>query len=356
MLEPDLIETRSGKTGRITLNRPAALNAMTHAMVRRMARILSEWEADPTITLILVDGAGDKAFCAGGDVAALYAAGKAGRFEEVIAFWRDMYALDAQIAELKTPYIAFMDGITMGAGVGVGAHGAHRVVTERTMLALPECGIGLVPDVGASYLLAALPEGLARLIALTGARLRGADCVALGLADYRIESGQKAEVIAKLLASGDVAGMFERLLAPGRSDILAREAKAEAAFAGSDPTRMRQRLERLGEDWAQKAAQSLGAGSPTSQALTLKLLHQSREDRDLRRCLDRDLQATTFCLTQGDFLEGVRAAIIDKDHRPSWTLVGLEQAPATVSVPTAAFAGREVRVDATRARHRAPRS
>ncbi len=326
MLEPDLIETRKGNTGRITLNRPAALNAMTHDMVRRMARILSEWEADPTITLILVDGAGDKAFCAGGDVAALYAAGKAGRFEEVIAFWRDMYALDAQIAELKTPYVALMDGITMGAGVGIGLHGAHRVVTERTMFALPECGIGLVPDVGASYLLAALPEGLARLIALTGTRLGGSDCVALGLADCQIPSGHKTEAIAMMLGSGNLDTLSEISTGSTENELLGREAQVEDAFAGSDPTSMRECLDEISADWARKASRALSAGSPTAQALTIKLLDQARKDRNLRRCLDRDLQATTFCLTLGDFLEGVRAAIIDKDHRPSWRSLAAEPA------------------------------
>ncbi|WP_417524430.1 enoyl-CoA hydratase/isomerase family protein [Marinovum sp.] len=318
MLEPDLIETRKGNTGRITLNRPAALNAMTHDMVRRMARILSEWEADPTITLILVDGAGDKAFCAGGDVAALYAAGKAGRFEEVIAFWRDMYALDLQIAELKTPYVAFMDGITMGAGVGIGAHGAHRVVTERTMFALPECGIGLVPDVGASYLLAALPEGIARYIALTGARLRGADCVALGLADHLIAAADKAELIASLVAAGgpDPLSQLPPPAEPGEIHDVADQ--VTTALAGLDVHRMVGQLEALSAGWAQRAAKALRAGSPTSQGLALRLLQQARDDRDLRRCLARDLEAATYCLKSGDFLEGVRAAIIDKDKMPTW--------------------------------------
>jgi enoyl-CoA hydratase len=153
----EIIIRREGRAGRITLNRPQALNALTYGMVKAIDAALKDWEGDASIDLVVIDGTGDKAFCAGGDVQDLYWAAKQGDFEAGRDFWRDEYPLNARIARYPKPYVALMDGIDMGGGVGVSVHGSHRIVTERTMVALPECAIGLIPDVGSSYVLARAP-------------------------------------------------------------------------------------------------------------------------------------------------------------------------------------------------------
>lgn len=317
MLEPEVKETKAGAAARITLNRPKALNALTREMVLRMSRILSEWEADPGVRLIVADAAGDKAFCAGGDVARLYAEGTAGNNAYCTDFWAENYALNAQIAGLSTPYVALMDGIVMGGGVGISAHGAHRVVTERTVLAMPECGIGLVPDVGASHLLARAPEGLARLIALTGLRLGPADCIALGLADSFVPSDQLPALTSALMEAADASLIAAFSEPPGPGTLPDPQAAAET-FAGQLPEAIAERLEQNRQDWAQNAAAALRRASPISLQLTLKLLDAARQDSSLLRCLARDLNAASYCLAEGDFLEGVRAAIIEKDRKPNW--------------------------------------
>ncbi len=317
MLEPEITETKAGAAARITLNRPKALNALTRGMVQRMSRVLSEWEADPAVTLIVVDAVGGRAFCAGGDVARLYAEGTAGNFAYCTGFWAENYALNAQIAELGTPYVALMDGIVMGGGAGISAHGRHRVVTERTVLAMPECGIGLVPDVGASHLLARAPEGLARLVALTGVRLGAADCIALGLADSFVPSDRLPALVGALMEAAD-AGPIAQFSTPPGPGTLPDPEDAAAMVAGPSPAALAARLERRPEAWALDAAAALRRASPRSLRLTLDLLDAARHCPSLRRCLERDLDATSYCLTEGDFLEGVRAAIIDKDRKPNW--------------------------------------
>ena len=316
--QPQLVVSQQGTARRVTLNRPEALNALTFDMVRGLARILAEWDADPEVTLILLDASGEKAFCAGGDVGRLYIEGRDGNTDFCATFWKENYDLNAQIAGLATPFVAFMDGIVLGGGVGISSHGAIRVVTERTMLAMPECGIGLVPDVGVSALLAKLPEALAKYVALTGLRLSGVDCIGLGLADWPVPSARMDALAEVLMCAGDAGPLESYTMAAEQSGLGDISAAVELAFAGQDVSKMQAKLAEQPGNWAERALKSLEGGSPTSQALTLAMLKIARTDNDLRRCLDRDLRAATYCMEHGDFLEGVRAAIIDKDRAPQW--------------------------------------
>lgn len=318
MSEPEFLISQKGSARRFTLNRPKALNALTSGIVAEMSKALKEWEEDPSVSLIVLDAVGDKAFCAGGDVARLYTEGRAGNTDYCTTFWKENYALDAQIAELKTPFVALMDGIVMGGGVGISAHGTNRVVTERTVFAFPECGIGLIPDVGASYLFASVAPGLAAYVTLTGLRLNGADCLELDLADVFVPSDRLAELTEALMTAGDTGPLETFKESAEQSKLPALSVEIERVFEAQDLASITNALNQSSAEWAGKAKAAIDRGSPTSLALTLALLSAARSDRDLRRCLDRELKAAAYCLVEGDFLEGVRAAIIDKDRSPAW--------------------------------------
>ncbi|MEH6360836.1 MAG: enoyl-CoA hydratase/isomerase family protein, partial [Amylibacter sp.] len=205
----DLIVRKTGKAGHVTLNRPKALNALTHQMCLDLELAMIDWVGDDDVGLLLIEAAGKKAFCAGGDIVSIYNAGKSGQVENALKFWRDEYRLNHAISTYSKPYVAIMDGIVMGGGVGISAHGSHRVVTERTMFAMPECAIGLIPDVGGTYLLGKMPGSCGEYAGVTGARLTGADCIYAGLADYFVPSDKLDDLKAALLDAGDVAVLQE---------------------------------------------------------------------------------------------------------------------------------------------------
>src|SRR5215208_241433 len=202
MAEAELLCERRGAAGLVTLNRPQALNALTHAMVLALSRALDAWADDPAVTRIVVTGAGERAFCAGGDIRHLYDLGKAGRHEEALRFWRDEYPLNVRIKRYPKPYVSLIDGICMGGGVGVSLHGSHRVAGDRYLFAMPEVGIGFFPDVGATYALPRLPGQTGMYLALTGERVRRADAVMLGLATHAVPSGN-IEGLRQALIAGD---------------------------------------------------------------------------------------------------------------------------------------------------------
>src|SRR3954462_5583849 len=204
MAEAELLCERRGPAGLVTLNRPQALNALTHGMVLALSRALEEWAGDPGVTRIVVTGAGERAFCAGGDIRHLYDLGKAGRHQEALRFWRDEYPLNVRIKRYPKPYVALIDGIVMGGGVGISLHGSHRVAGDRYQSAMPEVGIGFFPDVGATYALPRLPGETGTYLALTGDRVRGADALAFGLATHAVPSAALAEVRAALIDGAPV--------------------------------------------------------------------------------------------------------------------------------------------------------
>ncbi|MGI6246411.1 MAG: enoyl-CoA hydratase/isomerase family protein [Pseudochelatococcus sp.] len=320
---------RSGTLGRIHLNRPKALNSLTLDMVRLIAGALDRFETDAQVAAVLITGEGERAFCAGGDIRALYDGGPensaAGRL-----FWREEYVVNARIRRYAKPYVALMDGIVMGGGVGVSAHGSHRVVTDRTRLAMPETGIGFFPDVGGTWLLSRGRAGAGRseigtYLALTGEQIGGADAIHAGLADHFVPAGglpTLVERLSALPASADaavVAQVIETVTAPAEPGPVERNAATiDAAFAFDTVEEIFAALAASGDDFARKTLATLQTRSPTSLKLALRLLRLAREDATLEQTLEREYAAGAAVLAGRDFYEGVRAAIIDKDRNPQW--------------------------------------
>lgn len=315
---------KTGSVGRITLNRPEALNALNQEMVDDLIKALLEWREDDAVKAVIVDGAGGKGFCAGGDIRMLAESGKAGG-EEAWKFWRDEYQLNTLIFEYPKPYIALIDGITMGGGVGISVHGSHRVAGDRTMFAMPETGIGFHPDVGGAYFLPRLKGETGMWMGLTGARLKAADSLAAGVATHYVPSDRQDALIAALESAeldADGEAVEEILQAyagdPGASDLALVGGLIDAAFAGDDLFEMKARLEAAGDSWSTKQLSILNSKSPTSCAVTLAALRKGAS-LDFRDVMAQDLRVSMRLLVEGsDFYEGVRAVIIDKDNAPNW--------------------------------------
>ncbi len=321
--QPEIIARKIGQVGRITLNRPKALNALTHGMCLMMIEALEAWRDDDSVQAIVVDGAGEKGFCAGGDILQLHDSGKAGD-DKAWLFWRDEYRLNTLIHHYPKPYVALIDGITMGGGVGVSVHGSHRVAGDRTMFAMPETGIGFHPDVGGAYFLPRLAGEIGTWMGLTGARLKAPDCVAAGLATHYCPSSQYDALISAL-ESADLTGedALEVLLEefsgdPGDSDLSVTGGLIDAAFAGDSVDDIIARIEAAGDAWSAKQAKILGSKSPTALKLTLACLRKGA-GLSFEDVMRQDLRVSSWCLTGTDFYEGVRAVIIDKDQAPKWS-------------------------------------
>jgi enoyl-CoA hydratase len=321
--EPVLV-WRAGALARIRLNRPKALNSLTLPMVRTIGNALDVIEGDPSLAAVLVDGAGERGFCAGGDIRAVHDSGRAGDgvAEE---FWRVEYDVNDRIARFKKPYVALMDGITMGGGVGLSAHGSHRVVTERTRLAMPETGIGFIPDVGGTWLLARAPGETGTYLGLTGLSIGPADAIFAGFADRCVPSealGALALTLEEIQAgvTGDqVRAIVERFAkAADPAPLEGRRALIDRAFAFDDVPAILAALRSEGSDFAREAVATIEQRSPTSLVVTLALLRLARKSETLRACLDREYVAACQTLRGHDFYEGVRAAVIDKDRQPRW--------------------------------------
>ncbi len=316
------VETRiEGHAGRITLNRPQALNALTQKMCEAIDAALAGWADDPAVVLVIVDGAGGRALCAGGDIRVLYNAARAGDLRVPAAFFAAEYRMNARIAAFPKPYVAFMDGVVMGGGVGVSAHGSHRLVTERTMLAMPETGIGLFPDVGATWLLSRkLPLGLH--LALTGARIGAADAILAGLADYYVSSAALPDLITRLCACETKAAAAACLDAaaepPPPAALGADRAWMDDCYRHSTLELIRDALHASGHPAALAAAAEISARSPSSLKVTLRALREAEAMRDLDQALAQELVLAVSCMRSHDFVEGVRAAVIDKDRAPRW--------------------------------------
>ena len=323
----EILIRREGAAGRVTLNRPEALNALTHGMVTALEAALSAWASDEAVRLVLIDGAGDRAFCAGGDVAELYRTGRAGDFAYGERFWRDEYRLNALIAAYPKPYIAIMDGIVMGGGVGVSAHGSHRLVTERTMMAMPECSIGLVPDVGASHLLAQAPGYLGEYLGLTGARMNASDAIHAGFADAYLPFERIPELTAQLQTSGEATDMKAFLERSPASAFEARGSEVERIFSSEGVERMCSLLNAGEEAWHRQALSQIDRSSPLSLVLTRRLIRACREEPGVRQALVREFRIVSRAMQHGDFLEGIRAAVIDKDGAPAWRYGRLSEVP-----------------------------
>lgn len=312
----DILIRTEGHAGRITLNRPQALNALTEGMARALDAALRGWADNSAVDLILIDAVGDRAFCAGGDIVDLYAAGRAGRFAEGQRFWRFEYRMNARIAAFEKPIVTLMQGFTMGGGVGVGCHAQVRVVGETSRIAMPECGIGLVPDVGGSYLLARAPGRIGTYLGTCAARMGPADAILAGFADLFIPQADWPALTATLCETGDVTALdpFRRPPPPGR--LAALRPQIDRLFRGTLPEIWRA----LAEDtpFAAEARAQLAAVSPLSAACTVAMLRRLGPLPDLASALAQEYRFTHRAQEQADFLEGIRAAVIDKDRRPRW--------------------------------------
>ena len=307
-----------GKSGVITLKRPAALNALTLNMVRLMKPVLAAWARDDAVEHIIIEGAGEKGFCAGGDIRALHDWGQAGA-PEATGFYREEYQLNRTIKTYPKPYIALIDGITMGGGVGVSVHGSHRVATERTMFAMPETGIGLLPDVGGTYFLPRLPGEIGPWLVLTGARLRGADSFIAGVATHYTPADTIDALKAALAEGGDVdAILAAHHHAPEDAALPPQQGDIDRLFGGDSVADIQAALEADGSDWALKQAAAIASKSPTSAAVALRQMRDGIH-ADFDECLRIEMRAVTRIMAQADFYEGVRATILEKDGAPNWT-------------------------------------
>ncbi|MET9687027.1 enoyl-CoA hydratase/isomerase family protein [Streptomyces sp. NPDC006514] len=317
-----------GRTGVVTLNRPKALNALTHPMVIRIDGALAAWAADPAVQQVLIRGAGERGLCAGGDIRAIHDDAKAGNTASA-DFWRDEYRLNARIARYPKPYVALMDGITMGGGVGVSAHGSVRIVTERSRVAMPETGIGFVPDVGGTYLLGRAPGELGTHLALTGTAVGAADALLCGLADHFVPADRLPELTAAL-AEAPAHEVLPRYAAtPGPGELADRRGWIDHCYAAATVEEIVERLLGHGEPAAKEAAETILAKSPTALKVTLAALRRAAELGPLERVLAQEFRVSCNGLTAPDLVEGIRAQVIDKDRDPRWS-------PATLAEVTAA--------------------
>jgi enoyl-CoA hydratase len=337
--EGDLIARKEGSVGILRLNRPKAINAVTLEMFHDIDKALDAFEADPAVAVILLEGAGERGLCAGGDIRALWESSKVkGDLGKIL--WRDEYILNARIKKFPKPYVSFMDGIVMGGGVGLSAHSSHRVVTDKTILAMPEVGLGFFPDVGGTWLLSHSPGEIGTYFGLTGQAMNGPDAIHAKFADAvvsssklpalrealtKVQTGTTSAEIRKLIdgfSSGETAG-----------PVAAQQAKIDAWFAHDRMEDIIAALQRDGSELALSTLKTLNEKSPRGMVVTLKLLRLARTARSLEECLVREYRAALEVFASDDFREGVRAAVIDKDRSPKWSPPRIEDVTPEMVAP-----------------------
>ena len=331
----ELIIRQEGAAGRITLNRPKALNALSLDMVHGMLAALDAWQTDDSIRVVVVDGAGERGLCAGGDIRALY---KSGQEHDGIAqqFWADEYKLNALIANYPKPYVAIMHGIVMGGGVGISAHGSNRIVTERSMIAMPETAIGLFPDVGGTWLLANAPGEIGTFLGLTGHRIGAQDAIYAGLADIEVQS-EKLTNMVEALASADYGGdghaEVDRLLGSYRvtseqSPLAELRGSIDKVFAFDQVEKIVSAAKSLGTDWGDKVVSDMASHAPHSMKITLAAIRKASTLSGIEEVLNMEYRLACRMFEQKDFYEGVRAVVIDKTGNPKWSPATLEAVPS----------------------------
>jgi enoyl-CoA hydratase/carnithine racemase len=319
-MEPEILFSRIGGIGRVLLNRPKALNALTHQMCHALETRLRAWAADETVKAVVIRGAGERAFCAGGDIRRLYDAGKTGD-DYPYRFWADEYRLDALIKHYAKPYLALLDGITMGGGVGMSVHGSHRIVTEHALFAMPETGIGLFPDVGGSYFLPRCPGRIGLYLGLTGERLGAADLLYSGIATHYVPRASLDALEEALAAApGEVDAVLARFVGdPGPATLAGQRDEVDRLFAGSSLDTVLADLAAEGSTFSRRALDMLATKSPTALRLTFRQLQEGAR-LGFDDCMRMEWRMVSHVPRHmPDFYEGVRAAIIDKDNRPQWS-------------------------------------
>jgi enoyl-CoA hydratase len=330
----DVLIRRHGRAGRITMNRPKALNALTHSMVGRIWRALLAWRDDPAVELVLIDGAGGRALCAGGDVRALYASRAEGS-NAARAFWSEEYRLNALIGRYPKAFVAIQDGIVMGGGIGLSGHARHRIVTERSRLSMPETGIGLIPDVGATWLLAHAPGECGMYLGLTGEAMTAADAIYAGFSDLFIPSAKIAGLVERVTspAGGAINAILNAAKEdPGRGLLQQRRDEIDRAFAGASVEAIVATLSRSNQEWARATVTTLAQKSPKALKLTHAAIRNARSLASLEQALNVEFRLTVRLFEDGEFPEGVRALLIAKDRKPRWQPPRLEEIePASVA-------------------------
>lgn len=314
--EDILVNVRNG-VGILTLNRPKAINSLNEAMVSGMAAALDAWEHDDTVHTVLLTGAGERGLCAGGDVVALYHSAKVGG-ADARRFWYDEYRLNARIGSYPKPYVALMDGIVMGGGVGVAAHGSVRVATDSTKMAMPEVGIGFIPDVGGTYLLSRAPGALGLHAALTGAPFSGADAIAMGFADHYVPHDSLAEFTEAVVNDGVEHALAAHAIEPPASPLLAHRDWIDTCYVGDTVADILAALREHGTA-AGDAANLIATRSPVSLAVTLQAVRRAAKLDTLEEVLQQEYRTSCASVRSHDFVEGIRAQLVDKDRNPQWS-------------------------------------
>lgn len=329
VVETDVLFEKRGKLGLITLNRPRAINALNHGMVKSITATLTEWKDDDLVATVAVIGAGERGLCAGGDIVSIYRDARSGDISSTAEFWRDEYSLNLMIANYPKPYVAIMDGVVLGGGIGISAHGSHRIVTERSKLGMPETGIGFVPDVGGTWLLAHAPGELGTYLALTAGSVSGADAIAMGLADWWMPSGSIPQLLASLERAEAAEVVVLLAVEPPASTLLAQQPWIDRAFEGDSVPVIVDRLRASPDESAQAAALSVAAKSPSALAVTLASLRRVKDLPDLEAALKQEFRVSLRALRAHDFAEGIRAQVVDKDRSPHWQPAELDGVEAT---------------------------
>lgn len=345
--EGDLIVRREGAAGVIRLNRPKAINAMTLEMSIGIDSALDRFEIDPAVSVIILEGAGERGLCAGGDIRGLWESSREGG-DLGARFWRQEYVMNARIAKYPKPYVAFMDGLVMGGGVGLSGHASHRVATDRTKLAMPEVGLGFFPDVGGTWLLSRSPGEIGTYFGLTGQTMNGPDAIHAKFADAvvpaakwpelrealtKVRQGATAADVTKLIngfATGETAG-----------PVAANEPVIDALFGFDRMEDIFAALKRDGSEFAVATLKTLNEKSPRGMVVTLKLLRLARTASSLEECLVREYRAALEVFRSDDFREGVRAAVIDKDRNPTWSPPRIEDVTPQMLAPYLAEIGAD---------------
>jgi enoyl-CoA hydratase len=328
----EVLTSVDGGVGLVTLNRPQAINSLTQTMVGLLSTVLVRWERDDAVRTVVLSGAGERGLCAGGDVVAVYhSARKDG--VEARRFWRDEYLLNGQIGRFAKPYVSLMDGIVMGGGVGVSAHANTRVVTDTSKIAMPEVGIGFIPDVGGAYLLSRAPGALGLHAALTGAPFSGADAIAMGFADHYVPHSELDAFTAAIIADGVDSALARHAIEPPPSALAAQRDWIDECFAGDTVADIVAALRRHdagpGAGPAQDAANLIATRSPIAVSVALEAVRRAAKLETLEDVLIQDYRVSSASVRSHDLVEGIRAQIIDKDRNPKWS-------PATLAAATAA--------------------
>jgi enoyl-CoA hydratase len=318
----EILTRIDGSVGFVTLNRPKAINSLTQGMVTAMDATLTDWADDDRVGAVVVAGAGDRGLCAGGDVVAIYHSAQADG-AQARRFWFDEYRLNARIGRFPKPYVALMDGIVMGGGLGIGMHGSVRVVTDTSKIAMPEVGIGLIPDVGGTLLLSRTPGLLGLHVALTGAPFSGADAIALGFADHYVPHERLQDFSTAIVADGVSAALRAHAEEPPSSELGAQRKWIDDCFAGETITDIVAALRSHDEGPAHDAADLISTRSPIALAVTLASVRRAAGYTTLEEALIAEYRVSCAAVRSHDLVEGIRAQVVDKDRNPKWSPASL---------------------------------